>query len=121
MEVVLVIINIIAAIISIAFLVRTWVMFNNIKDIRENIRDVRDFLLKDYDVPQGQFLEIVLHKMNSSKDVRLKANQKVTRKDQQNNEIYEIIATGPDVSYVRSKKTWREYIVNNELLVPYNE
>ena len=41
MEEFLVFIGIIIAIISIVFLVRTWEMFDNIKDIR-------DFLVKDY-------------------------------------------------------------------------
>ena len=110
----LVIIEVISAIISIIFLVRTWVMFDNIKDIR-------DFLLKDYDVSRGQFLNFAFRKMNAGKDDVLKVNQVVTCKDQQDDVLYEIIAIGPDVSYVRSIKTGKEYVVENELLVPYKK
>lgn len=110
----LVIINIIAAIISIAFLVRTWVMF-------DNIMDIRDFLLKDYDVPRGSVKNVVFKKMADNKDDKLKVNQVVIRKDQQDDELFEIIAIGPDVSYVRSTKNDQEYAVENELLVPYKK
>ena len=110
----LILIEIITAIISIVFLVRTWVMFDNIKDIR-------DFLLKDYDVPRGQFLLFAFRKMNAGKEAVLKIHQVVTRKDQQDEEFFEIVAIGPEVSYVRSTKNGKEYAVNNDLLVPYEK
>ena len=114
MEEFLVFIGIITAIISIVFLVRTWVMFDNIKDIR-------DFLLKDYDVPRGQFLLFAFRKRNAGKEDVLKINQVVTRKDQQDEEFFEIVAIGPELSYVRSTKNGKEYAVNNDLLVPYGK
>ena len=114
MEEFLVFIGIITAIISIVFLVRTWVMFDNIKDIR-------DFLLKDYDVPRGQFLLFAFRKMNAGKEDVLKINQVVTRKDQQDDEFFEIVAIGPELSYVRSMKNGKEYALNNDLLVPYEK
>lgn len=110
----LILIEIITAIISIVFLVRTWAMFDNIKDIR-------DFLLKDYDVPRGQFLLFAFRKRNFGKEDVLKINQVVTRKDQQDEEFFEIIAIGPEVSYVRSIKNGKEYALNNDLLVPYEK
>lgn len=110
----LILIDIITAIISIVFLVRTWAMFDNIKDIR-------DFLLKDYDVPRGQFLLFAFRKRNAGKEDVLRINQVVTRKDQQEEEFFEIIAIGPEVSYVRSMKNGKEYALNNDLLVPYGK
>ena len=114
MEEFLVFIGIIIAIISIVFLVRTWEMFDNIKDIR-------DFLLKDYVVPRGQFWRLAFRKRNFGKEAVLKVDQVVTRKDQQDEEFFEIVAIGPELSYVRSAKNGKVYAVKNDLLVPYEK
>ena len=59
--------------------------------------------------------------MNAGKEEVLKINQVVTRKDQQDEEFFEIVAIGPELSYVRSAKNGKVYAVKNDLLVPYEK